>query len=210
MGLLKQTPSNEIDWDEILIEGNRYYDRLVAALAKPDRQQRDAAVTEIIEEIERLATQAKDAKSMALDALKGAPTGDVVTRRVCHLLLAAFVIPSAEMVLWTDQREAIQRLPPIALALGGYRSEHGGYPEKLSALAPKYLDKLPVDPFTGKDMQYKRRGGGYLLYSVGRNGEDDEGRNCIMDWLTLEEPPEDYQGDDLAIKAGEKPSERKR
>src|SRR5262249_46308855 len=34
----------------------------------------------------------------------------------------------------------------LALALRAYRAEHGRYPEKLEALVPSYLSKLPDDP----------------------------------------------------------------
>ena len=46
---------------------------------------------------------------------------------------------------------------------------------KLAQLRPKYLKAIPNDLFTEKPLVYKRRGGGYVLYSVGPNMKDDDG-----------------------------------
>ena len=33
----------------------------------------------------------------------------------------------------------------------------------------------PVDPFTGKPLEYRREGDGFLIYSAGPDGRDDGG-----------------------------------
>ena len=63
----------------------------------------------------------------------------------------------------------------IALSLAGYHADHSAYPVELQALVPKYLDKVPLDPFTQKPLVYKRQGEGYILYSVSANMHDDDG-----------------------------------
>ncbi len=67
----------------------------------------------------------------------------------------------------------------LALALSAYRTEHGEYPKTLAELAPTYIDAILKDPFTDGEFYYKQEGDGYLLYSVGRNGKDDGGRNYM-------------------------------
>ena len=63
-----------------------------------------------------------------------------------------------------------------------YRMKHGAYPEKLDALVPDFIDKLPVDPFSGKDYIYRRDGKGFIVYSIGANGADDGGmRSDVRD-----------------------------
>ncbi|MDR2345349.1 MAG: hypothetical protein LBE18_04715, partial [Planctomycetaceae bacterium] len=78
---------------------------------------------------------------------------------------------------------------------------NGKYPDKLDNLVPKYLDIIPIDPFTGRTtFVYKLRETTtettskeittdttpkeelpkqlelpYILYSFGRNGKDDNG-----------------------------------
>jgi hypothetical protein len=64
----------------------------------------------------------------------------------------------------------------VALGLQAYQQEHGAYPPKLDALVPGYLSKLPADPFGQGTFAYQRKGGKYLLYSVGPDMTDDGGR----------------------------------
>jgi hypothetical protein len=53
--------------------------------------------------------------------------------------------------------------------------KNGEYPQALSLLAPDFVDKLPVDPFSGKDFIYRREGSGFVVYSVGPNMTDNGG-----------------------------------
>jgi hypothetical protein len=70
---------------------------------------------------------------------------------------------------------ALQRLGQVAVALRLYRHEHGRYPETLEELVPKYLPSLPVDPFDGKPLRYKRLAKGFKVWSVGWDMKDDGG-----------------------------------
>ena len=63
----------------------------------------------------------------------------------------------------------------IAVALRRFRLKHKRYPDKLAALVPEFLKKLPKDPFSGRDYVYRREGKGFVVYSVGGNGIDDDG-----------------------------------
>jgi hypothetical protein len=68
------------------------------------------------------------------------------------------------------------RLVRCHLALREYWLAHGGYPESLSELAPDILADVPLDPFTGRNLVYRRLPAGYQLYSVGPDRIDDGGR----------------------------------
>ena len=64
----------------------------------------------------------------------------------------------------------------IACALERYRLAHGAFPDKLDALVPQYLTKLPHDIINGQPLHYRRTEDGlFLLYSVGWNETDDNG-----------------------------------
>ena len=63
----------------------------------------------------------------------------------------------------------------VVIALEQWRREHGGWPERLKQLVPKYLEAVPADQFDGFDLRYLARSEGPLLYSVGRDGIDDDG-----------------------------------
>jgi hypothetical protein len=53
----------------------------------------------------------------------------------------------------------------IAVALRRYRQALGTYPENLSALVPRFLESLPINPFTGQPPMYARQGGGFTLHA---------------------------------------------
>ena len=80
-----------------------------------------------------------------------------------------------------DRGEQTQHNLHIAFALAAYQRDNGKYPKTLDALAPKYLATVPQDIFSGKALIYRRANDGYLLYSVGVNGRDDEGRTSDDD-----------------------------
>jgi hypothetical protein len=63
----------------------------------------------------------------------------------------------------------------LAVGLRLYRLRHGHYPASLSELVPDFLDKLPADPFTGKDFIYRAQGAGFIVYSAGVNRTDEGG-----------------------------------
>ena len=60
-------------------------------------------------------------------------------------------------------------------AIKNYENESGKLPENGSALIPKYLDRIPDDPFIRKPLRYslKQR----LIYSVGWDMKDNGGRS---------------------------------
>ena len=52
--------------------------------------------------------------------------------------------------------------------------EHGKPPATLDALVPGILKSVPIDPYgTGKPLVYRVTPGGYQLYSLGPDGDDD-------------------------------------
>ena len=67
-------------------------------------------------------------------------------------------------------------LARTALALERFRLPTGARPERMEELVPRYLPQVPLDPFDGQPIRYRRRQAGYLLYSVGPDGQDNDGR----------------------------------
>jgi hypothetical protein len=86
---------------------------------------------------------------------------------------------------------AVFRCTEIVRAIQLYRVAHGHWPESLEALVPKYLEKIPSDPFDGKQMRYRRWEQGVVVYSVGPDGIDNGGQ--------IERPPS-QQGADLGFR----------
>ena len=88
-------------------------------------------------------------------------------------------------LLWDQARQAFElgfqrglvrrRLFRTHLALRQFWLAEQDYPETLDELTPRYLTELPLDPFSGASLNYRRLPDGYQLYSVGENRIDDGG-----------------------------------
>jgi len=63
-----------------------------------------------------------------------------------------------------------------ALAIERYRLANGKLPEQLTDLVPKYLGEVPLDPFDGRPIRYRRTEPGYRLWSVMEDGQDNSGK----------------------------------
>lgn len=93
-------------------------------------------------------------------------------------------------VIVTDT--AYFRSARVAVAIERHRREHAGQlPDGLTDLVPSFLDAPPIDPFSGQPIQYRRLDGGYVVYSVGRDGKDDGGAVRVIQSPAGSEPPKD-------------------
>lgn len=68
------------------------------------------------------------------------------------------------------------RLLTTELALRCYQSDQGRVPLRLEELVPKYLKRVPSDPFSGQPLVYRGQGTSWLLYSLGPDKVDDGGK----------------------------------
>jgi hypothetical protein len=87
------------------------------------------------------------------------------------------------------QGQAAVDMARVACALERHRLAHGQYPERLDALVPQFIPKLPHDIINGQPLNYRRNAdGAFVLYSVGWNETDDGGRTVLtkkdrtLDW----------------------------
>jgi hypothetical protein len=70
---------------------------------------------------------------------------------------------------------AALRLMMTELAVRGYEAKNGKPPMALAALVPAWLPTVPRDPFSNRPLVYRVTTNSFLLYSVGRDGNDDQG-----------------------------------
>ena len=111
--------------------------------------------------------------------------------RVFGQMLFAGSIPMFVKV--NDAADRIQQVfdtVAVAFALTWYQRVNGRYPDSLAKIAPTYLKTVPGDVFSGKELIYRPNANGFLLYSVGVNGQDDGGRGFD------DQPP----GDDIVVR----------
>jgi hypothetical protein len=174
-----------IDWAPALRNGNRWYDRLAAALRLEDRARRQKELDRIEADLRALkAAAARSADLARLGLWKGSP--DKIGKVIGDVLISLLMPAVRKVQDAHDRTEQVQRNLRVAFALGAYQREHGRYPAKLEDLAPKYLPSVPGDLFSGKALVYRPAAKGYLLYSVGVNGKDEGGR-----WYDDDPPGDD-------------------
>jgi len=116
-----------------------------------------------------------------------------------YFVIADTIVPKASPVVVRQAGlEAMFYAVQIGAACKIYRSLQGRFPDKLEDLMTDTIDAVPLDPFTGKPFIYKSIGDGFVVYSLGSNQKDDEGRGTwqvtkiIMekddDWAWIEIP----------------------
>jgi hypothetical protein len=72
-------------------------------------------------------------------------------------------------------KQAHVRSQIACLAAERYRRAHGRWPNSLADLVPTELSAVPVDPFDGQPLRFRRSAEGVVIYSVGMDGKDDGG-----------------------------------
>lgn len=98
--------------------------------------------------------------------------------RPSAIRVTANLVPSLEpCVRKVAESQAGVRIARIALRLERYRAEHAAYPVQfteadLTGIAPESC----IDPFTGQPFRYRTAGKGFVLYSVGPDAVDNDGR----------------------------------
>ncbi|HEY7328122.1 MAG TPA: hypothetical protein VH592_10800 [Gemmataceae bacterium] len=63
----------------------------------------------------------------------------------------------------------------VGLAAERYRRTHKTWPDSLESLCPQFLAAVPLDPFDGKSLRFRRVEDGVMIYSVSSDGTDDNG-----------------------------------
>jgi hypothetical protein len=141
---------------EIMEEGNRWYDRFAEALKKPTSPERRAALTVANDEFARLAQQGQPWRTMEdwgwPNFLK------IEDRRNLAMARRSIALASSAIVI--------------------YHTEQGNYPPALAEAAKSAgAGEMPLDPFTAQPLIYRPQGDRFVLYSVGPNLRDDQGRD---------------------------------
>ncbi|MGD2245411.1 MAG: hypothetical protein PVI11_02570 [Candidatus Aminicenantes bacterium] len=107
--------------------------------------------------------------------------------------MAGAFLPNVVTVLFKRATlEAMFETAKIGIACKIYKNMHGDFPEDLTELAPEILDKIPVDPFTGHSLIYKKQDSGIMIYSVGSNLKDDEGNGTWVITSLVMEKDDDW------------------
>jgi hypothetical protein len=86
---------------------------------------------------------------------------------------ARLLTPALQRVMEAHQRsEMLTRCAVAALAAERFRRDHDNHwPQALAELCPKYLAKVPDDPYANQPLQLRATADGIVIYSVGLDGK---------------------------------------
>ena len=161
------------DLNVTLRRTNRMFDNTVAAMKLKGAQNRREAFAKLEADLDQRVKAAR--QPLRLVANYVINSRKAISEMVGDTLLA-LLTPAFTQAQNADDRARIKSdLVRVGFALAAYRAELGGYPKELDALVPKYLDVLPSDRMVDQPLRYVVRENGFLLYSVGANGRDDDG-----------------------------------
>jgi hypothetical protein len=136
------------------------------------------------------AAPAFDLEQGRVDPKRFVQTTPVVFALWRHRLLADLVLYSSRFLCskaalaQTGVHQAL-----IACALERYRLDKNQFPAALEDLVSQGLVNIPPDVITGQPMRYRRTSDGrFVLYSVGWNEKDDDGKTVVDPHTKVPDP----------------------
>jgi len=91
-------------------------------------------------------------------------------------VLARMIMPAFGRIMQIESRHlADLRATQTALAIERYRLAEGHLPESLDNLVPAFLEAVPIDPFDGQSLKYRKLETGFVVYSIGDDLTDEGG-----------------------------------
>jgi hypothetical protein len=82
-------------------------------------------------------------------------------------LTALYGINITKFFAFHDKYVALVECARTALAAEAFRCNHGHWPADLNDLVPAYLQSIPLDPYSGQQLQMVKRDDGLVIYCVG-------------------------------------------
>ena len=99
-------------------------------------------------------------------------------QRSLNAFLAQMMIPNiGESLKTLVEHETLFRAAIAVYALYLFKSKNGSLPGSLDELGELVPKELLLDPFSGKNLIYRRERDDFYLYSTGYNGVDDGGKD---------------------------------
>jgi hypothetical protein len=185
-----------LDWSAIYRAHNARVDNRRIALQLPARKRKAAFEQAATRRAERKSVQRRVYRWFSIAALD-----PVRMRTALSLEFASLLADDGEIAsrfAEIDEEVVAKRaMTTVSLALARFRADRHLYPAKLDELVPKYLAKLPLDTFNDELFRYRREKVGFALYSVGPNGQDEQGRNDDGNSVTLQTARPKGHADDI-------------
>jgi hypothetical protein len=176
-GTLGTIDGGAMAWDSQLGRGGSW-SRAVAWILRPAVRVAHARTLndlDLLIQYARLQPYERDARKLRLPS--DAPQS-WWWRKISPMVLGGF----GRGVGSGDEHRAILTLASTAVALRRCRLERGSYPESLKDLAPAFLARVPIDPFTGREPEYARAGSGFTV-SVAAPADAPDTTKGMLRWV---------------------------
>jgi len=141
----------EYGWDEIMRQVNLFYDDMEEMLLIQNRQRRLRAAARLEQRIAEYGKRCIDSDATP-------------ERKAADFFLGNFAPATEAVMIALTRSEWDTRVTSVAFALAAYRADHGGEsPDTLEQLVPKYLETIPLSPFTDQPLRYLKRENDVLI-----------------------------------------------
>jgi hypothetical protein len=160
------------DWNLVRQQGEKHFDEAARVTGMPPGPARREALARINNQYKQMEVQSRN-ELPNIASLNERERGELFSAMTIALFNANLDAALAAQ----DEANTRLQLARLAMGLAAYRAARGNYPERLGDLVPSILKKLPIDIYNEKPFVYRRANDGYLLYTVGENGNDDGGSN---------------------------------
>ncbi len=172
---------SSVDWNEVMIMGNDWYDRCVEIARTESVLKRRLASQRFDTELQGLAPNISNLTGAAKLLFSSKKTKG----REIGAVLVSLLLPAVEAAASAENRvQDYGQMVEIAFALEAYKIKYEQYPQKLVKLTPALLTKIPQDIFKQAPYTYESDGSTYLLYGVGFNFEDDGAKRGVDNVVT--------------------------
>lgn len=178
-GVNSSVSQHGFDANVALRQFNRYFNRLVEAAEVHDWVAREKLLQQHDDEIHAAADRVKALRPLPylVESLLLSPSArrQKASQAIADLLTTVMMSSYGGIFQAESDIDARTTLAMISIALASHHVQHGHFPQTIQELSPIPLSVIPSDPFSGRAMVYRPTGNGYLIYSLGRNRQDDQG-----------------------------------
>ncbi|MCI0638680.1 MAG: hypothetical protein L0Y72_27125 [Gemmataceae bacterium] len=171
--MMEAFAEGRVDAAELSLFGDNSLGKLEIGIADTIRGSVKSSHAALIRHYTRLVEAMKlpeEERQQALAAIESA-------RQDLPRLAQALALRPGNLLLQDQGMRAYLASTHVGLAAERFRLERGHWPETLAALVDsKHLAKVPLDPYDGKTLRWKKLADGVMVYSVGPDGNDDGGQ----------------------------------
>jgi hypothetical protein len=171
-------------WHEILLDledrphqsylqsgKSNWWDNFITWLPRKQIREEHPAMLALLSQPIAVAQLPEEERALAGHQLFAEIHGQKRTKKLAEMILSAFDKVNDSCL----RKHAYLRCLDVALAAERYRRANQDWPDSIDNLCPQFLAEVPLDPFDGEPLRYRRVEDGVVIYSVSSDGVDDNG-----------------------------------